>query len=204
MACIWLTPTPSLTLRGCFNCYSNNVTLWKCTPRPLLLTLSRGECRAGAHMQHWMSELPGTEVVSMKENCTANQTVTIRPKWSTSPRVRGRETEKDGARCAEEQTAFYSLSFEVISMKPKSHRSQPAHTPTFTFYCVSISQCSHPNHILIFPILLYIFCLSAWLSHWLSIYSNLLPITALVPQPCQYLSGQLCVCVLTPLSKYPQ
>lgn len=55
----WLTPT--VTLQCCFNCYSKNITLPKwCTPWLLLLTLSRGECKAKAYMQHWMSELPRT------------------------------------------------------------------------------------------------------------------------------------------------
>ncbi len=44
----------------------NNVTLqkWR-SPWPLLLTLSRGECRAEAYMQRWMSWCPGTQRLSL-------------------------------------------------------------------------------------------------------------------------------------------
>lgn len=72
--------TPTVTLQGCFNCYSNNVTLQKwCTPWPLLLTLNREECGAKAYMQLWMSELPRTQRSSLwKKTAWHVKTVTIR------------------------------------------------------------------------------------------------------------------------------
>lgn len=71
----------------------------------------------------------------MKENCTANQTVTIRLKWSTSPWVRRRETEGKMELGVQRSRLHFTVSLlKVISMKSKSHRSQPAHTTKFTFF----------------------------------------------------------------------
>lgn len=184
-ACIWLTKIPPFPLEGNLKCYSNNVTFWKCcTLWPLQLTL-RGE-------RYWINELLGTEVVSVKESCTANQTVTIRSRNDPLHLRLGAERGwwKDGVRCAEE-LHFYSWSFEVISVKSKSHCSQLAtHQPLF-FY-ISISPWGCVKHILLFPLLLYIY--TSTCSPTLSLLKPLSNHCSRLTPPCQYLSGQLSVC----------
>ncbi len=143
-----------------------------------------------------------TEVVSVKENCTAYQAVTIRPHILRNDPLHlglGGERQRErwrkvcrGADCIL-QPAFWSDKHEV---KIPSLPADPL--SNLYFFSISISHCCHLKHIQLFPVPLYIFYLSAFhlhlhfppTLHLLKPPSNHCSNLTL---PCQYLSGQLSV-----------
>ena len=140
------------------------------------------------------------KVVSEKENCTAYQTVTIRPHIlpKNDPLHLGLGGERQRGMwrkvCRGADCILYRRSFEVISMKAKTP-SLPA-GPHYFFF-ISISHCCHLKHILLSPILLSL-SLSLALSAFHLHFPTASPFTpsnhrSNLNPPCQYLSGQLSV-----------
>lgn len=73
------------------------------------------------------------------------------------------------------------------------------------FFSIYISHCCHLRHIRLFPFVFYIVCLcissSSTFYHQHSIYSNLSShLCSNLTLPCQYLSGQLFLCIQTALT----
>lgn len=151
-----------------------------------------------------------TEVVSVKENCTAYQTVTIRPHifWNDPLHLRlGGERQRErwqkvcrGADCIL-QRRFWSEKHEV---KIPSLRADPL--SNLCFFSISISHRCHLNHILLSPHprrhlpSLYASSTFSTDSPFTQTSFQSLPQTPCTP--CQYLSGQPFVCVQTALNKY--
>lgn len=194
----WLIPNSSL--EGCFNCYSNNVALQKhCALWLPLLTLSRRECRQGLHAA--LNELApqDIEVVSVKENCTAYQTVTIRshilrndPLHLRLDGERQRERWSKVCRGADSilQLVFWSDKHEVKIPSPPAGLHSNLH-----FLSISISHCCHLKNSLLFPVLYLLFLSTFHLHlhfpptlHLLRPPSN--HCSNLTPS-CQYLCGQV-------------
>ena len=141
---------------------------------------------AAAHIKQNERAPWDAEVFSVEQNCTAHQTITLRPRilWNDPPHLRlGGEGQRGrwrrvrrGAGCV-----LQTVSFEVISMK--SHRSDPTHSPAFALFSRSHlprlpSQTATPHPPRRLP----------------SLCTQKPPRShrpSLPPAPCQYLSRQL-------------